>query len=116
MADVFALDRPLILDRLGGDEDILLMMVEMFLADVDSYCEALAGSFAAGDAEALMREAHSVKGLLATFSDETGAEAAFAIETQARQGQLDGLSGGVNALQERLQEVADVLRREFSVG
>ncbi len=51
MAAAFVLDRASILERLGGDEEIYAMMVNMFVADVESNCAALAAALAAGDVE-----------------------------------------------------------------
>lgn len=109
MADAFVLDKKSILERLGGDEDIYAMMVDMYLQDVDNNCTALDGALQTGDADAIRREVHTVKGLLATFSDESGAAEAQRIEHQARDGEMAGLAAGVVALQQRLREVAKVL-------
>lgn len=109
MAGAFVLDRASILERLGGDEDIYAMMVAMYLEDVESNCTALANAFSGGDTKSLQREAHTIKGLLATFSDEAGAAEALAVEKTAKAGELDGLLDAVNDLQARLREVAKVL-------
>jgi HPt (histidine-containing phosphotransfer) domain-containing protein len=106
----FVLDRAAILDRLGGDEDIYSMMVDMFLQDVENNCAALAAALADGTVEVLQREVHTVKGLLATFSDDPGAAAAFAVELQVKAGQVQALAGEVEKLQARLREVARVLQ------
>ncbi len=85
MAAAFVLDRASILERLGGDEEIYAMMVDMFVADVENNCTALATALAAGDVESLKRAAHTVKGLLATFSDDDGAvEANFVEKTPGK--------------------------------
>lgn len=105
----FLLDRSSILERLGGDEDIYDVMAGMFIEDVDNNCTALAEALAAGDQVALKRAAHTVKGLLASFSDDSGAAAAFAVEQQLARGSLAGLEGAVAALQARLREVAAAL-------
>lgn len=112
MTKVFVLDRALILDRLGGDEEIFLMMVDLYLQDVDNTASALAVALESGEVETLMREAHTIKGLLATFSDDSGAAKAFEIERQAKHGDISGLLPAVAAVQQRLLEVAAVLRRE----
>lgn len=112
MIEVFVLDRDLILDRLGGDEEIFSMMIDLYLQDVENTALSLATALANGEDDALMREAHTVKGLLATFSDDAGAAEAFGIEQQAKRGVLGGLQPAVAALQRRLFEVAEVLRRE----
>lgn len=106
----FVLDRESILERLGGDEEIFAMVVDMFLQDVDSNCATLATALGSGDATALQREAHTVKGLLATFSDEEGAASAQAIENQCRVSGVSGLEADVAALQARVHEVAAVLK------
>ncbi len=107
----FKLEREPILERLGGDEDIYAMMVDMFLQDVDNNCAALAGALDGGSLPALQREAHTIKGLLATFSDDEGAAEAHVVEQQAKQGNATGLAEKVSLLQARLREVAGVLRQ-----
>ncbi|MGB4065104.1 MAG: Hpt domain-containing protein [Azonexus sp.] len=109
MAGAFVLDKASILDRLGGDEEIFAMMVDMFVQDVGSNCAALATALASGDAAVLRREAHTVKGLLATFSDEAGAADACIVEQQARDGLLVDQAEAVAGLQQRLREIAAVL-------
>jgi len=109
MAGTFVLDRASILERLGGDEEIYEMMVAMFLDDVDNNCAALSAAFAAGDPKVVQREAHTIKGLLATFSDEEGASAALMIESAAKSGELASLAGAIGDIQSRLHEVAAAL-------
>lgn len=111
MVDNFVLDRSLILERLGGDEEIFSVMVDMFLQEVDRNCSQLAEALGSGDLNALHREAHTVKSLLATFSDDAGAADALRLEQQAKQGTTAGLAAQVEALQARLQVVAAVLRQ-----
>ena len=108
----FVLNREVILERLGGDEDIFLMMVDMYLQDFDNNVKALGEAWAQGNADTLMREAHTVKGLLATLSDEVGAAEAGAVEKFAKQGEIADLQPAVAAIQQRLLEVANVLRAE----
>lgn len=110
MAEAFVLDRLAILERLGGDEEIYAIMVDMFLQDFERNCAALASAFAAGDVSAVQREAHTIKSLLATFSDDSGAADAALIERQAKSGDISGQAGPIAALQQRMHEVATVLR------
>lgn len=115
MAAAFVLDKLVILDRLGGDEDIFAMMIDMYLQDVVNNCNTLASTLALADMVTLRREAHTVKGLLATFADDEGAAMALAIEMQLKAGNMSGLEAPIAALQARLLEVAEVLKAE-SVG
>jgi len=114
MLKPYVLDKPDILERLGGDEEIFALMVDMFLQDVDSNCAMLGAALASGDAVEVQREAHTVKGLLATFSDDAGCEAAFALEQRAKASEGSGFSDAVADLQARLREVAAVLQAATS--
>lgn len=109
LAADFVLDKASILDRLGGDEEIYAMMLDMFQQDIDNNCAMLDTALASGQAEEMRREAHTVKGLLATFSDEAGAAAAYEIELRAKQGNLLGMDVSIRLLKARLREVAAVL-------
>lgn len=109
MAAPFALDRESILERLGGDEEIYAMMVEMYLQDVERNCNALEQALVAGDAQTLQREAHTVKSLMATFSDAEGAAEAQTVEHRARDGSVAAQAGEIGMLQLRLREIAAVL-------
>ena len=110
MAAAFVLNKASFLERLGGDEEIYAVMVSMYLADIENNCAALAAAYVADDGKALQREAHTIKGLLATFSDEPGAAEAHRVEKAAQAGELAGLGDAVTELQSRLREVAAVLR------
>ncbi len=114
MTEAFVLDRAAILERLGGDEDILAMMLDMYVQDVENNCTAIAKAFTSGNAPALQREAHTLKGLLATVSDDVGAADAYVIEKQAKGGDIAGLDAAVEALQQRIRYVGTVLQAELA--
>lgn len=109
----FVIDKPAILERLGGDEDIFAMMLDMYLQDVENNCTALKTAFDAGNIAALQREAHTVKGLLATVSDDDGAGRALLLEQMGKQGNLEGAAALVGEIQVRLREVGAVLAAEL---
>lgn len=110
----FVLDRAVILERLGDDVEIYRMMIDMFLQDVEVNCTTLTTSLAADDMAVLLREVHTVKGLLATFSDDAGSAEALRIEMQLKRGDIAGMADAVAALQSRLREVARVLADEVA--
>ncbi|PKO33163.1 MAG: hypothetical protein CVU34_14090 [Betaproteobacteria bacterium HGW-Betaproteobacteria-7] len=109
MADAFVLNRQNILERLGGDEEIYTMMLDMYLQDLDANCASLSAAIASGQAIEIRREAHTIKGLLATFSDDRGAAAAYVVEQQAKAGDMNGLAAAAATLETRMREVAMVL-------
>jgi HPt (histidine-containing phosphotransfer) domain-containing protein len=114
MNQPFTLNRTLILERLGNDEEIFAVMIDMYLQDLDTYTSSMAKALAVADAPLLQREAHTIKGLLATFADDAGTQAALAIEHQCKQGRLDGLEESIRAVNARLLEVAEVLKKEVA--
>jgi HPt (histidine-containing phosphotransfer) domain-containing protein len=107
----FELNRDLILARLGGDESLLAMIVDLFLEECENNCALLENAWIKRDIPSLAREAHTIKGLLLTVSDEAGSAFAYALETQARQGNTDGLDVAVAGVLARMREVAEVLGR-----
>lgn len=109
MADEFVLDQASILGRLGGDEEIYAMMVDLYLDHVDNNCAALTAAFNDGDTTVLRREAHTIKGLLASFSDHAGVTVALYVEQMAQQGDIAALGEAVAGLKQRLREVGAVL-------
>lgn len=108
----FLLDKELILERLGGDQEIFVAMARTYLQEVDRACGHLGEALASGDATALWREAHTVKGLLATLSDDFGAALGMAVETRCRSGECAGVESMVADLQARLRVVAAAVRAE----
>jgi len=105
----FRLDKAGILARFGGDEELYQTLAEMYRDDVENYCAQLQLALEAGDGPRLSREAHTLKGLFATFSDEEGAGLAQAVEMAAAQGDPAGLAEQVEALQQVARRLAQAL-------
>ena len=116
MALNFSLDKALILERLGGDEELLVTMADIFVQESEDYCHNLDQALLANDAGKLRREAHTIKSLLATFADDEGTALAQAIEQQAKDEQLDGLADKAEELKARLRQVVAVVRQELGLG
>jgi PAS domain S-box-containing protein len=107
------LDKASILERLGGDEELLQTLAQMFIADAPNYCQQLQEAFTSGDISSLSREAHTIKGVLSTFSDEAGTAIAYRIEQQAKQGNADGLASQVEELKQATLDLMAVLQQEY---
>lgn len=110
----YSLDKALILDRLGDDEEIFIMMVEMYLQDVENNCANLSHLLTTDDLQSLQREVHTVKGLLATFADDEGTAMAADLEARCKVGDLSNAEMAIAALQARLREVAVVLQGQLA--
>ena len=61
----------------------------MFLQDIDHDMERLASAINSQDVETLTNEAHTLKGVLASFQAEPARLAAFELEQSARSGHWD---------------------------
>lgn len=61
-------DRADALSRIGGDEELLDMLIDMFVDDTPRYLAELDAALDAADWPRLARGAHDLKGVLATFS------------------------------------------------
>jgi signal transduction histidine kinase/CheY-like chemotaxis protein len=77
-------DRADALSRIADDEELLATLIEMFVADAPNYLEEIDTALAAADWTHLTRAAHTLKGVLATFSASRGEACARALETAAK--------------------------------
>jgi len=100
------------LARLGGDEELFRTLAAMFADDSAGYCRALERAMAARDAPTLQREAHTLKGLLATFSDDAGTALARQLEQQAEAGELADAGELTARLVTAVKRLADALSGE----
>ncbi len=81
-------DLAAVLENLGGNEALLVEIGGLFAAEWPNSLAKLHAALAAGDAEALRRSAHFVKGSVSNFSAWRAMEAARDLEYAARDGRL----------------------------
>ena len=79
-------DRAGVIERLGGDEELYRSVAAMYVQDSPGYREAIEAAVRGADVEVLAREAHTVKGLLSTFSCDAWAMLARDVEMLAKEG------------------------------
>jgi len=101
-AQLRQLDESVALGRVGGDMDLLKEVAELFLADYPNTLDQIRDAVAGGDASALERSAHSLKGSVSTFGAKRAFEAALALEQQGRSSNLAGAQEGLRKLEEAL--------------
>ena len=73
-----------------GDTAFVVELIEAYLADSAAQLEAIEQAWSAGDAEALVRPAHTLKSASATLGAMPLSVAARTLESAARSGSLDG--------------------------
>ncbi|MBI5329112.1 MAG: response regulator [Betaproteobacteria bacterium] len=79
-------DRADALSRIADDEELLTTLLDMFMADAPGYTAEIDAALAAKDVSRLIRAAHTLKGVFATFSARRGEAAAKALEQSAKGG------------------------------
>ncbi len=82
--DVAVYDRADALSRIADDEELLATLIDMFVTDAPNYLVEIDTALAAADWNHLTRAAHTLKGVLATFSARRGENCARALETAAK--------------------------------
>jgi two-component system, sensor histidine kinase and response regulator len=85
-----ALGREALLQRVGGDEELLAELVTVFRADGARLLEEIAAGLERGDAKAVERAAHSLKGSVRFFGAAAAADEALGLEKMGRAGDLAG--------------------------
>ena len=92
------IDREMILDRVGGDEELLREITAIFLEEYPSLIEEIQLAVSGVDAKRLERAAHSLKGSVANFGARAATQAAYRLETLGRSGEMHQARSALNDL------------------
>ena len=106
-----AIDRVSLLDRVGGDEDLLREITSIFLAEYPELLRSIEDGLAAGDAQRVERAAHSLKGSVANFGADSATQAAYRMETIGRKGSLTEAPEAYEELISQFQRLQPVLEQ-----
>jgi HPt (histidine-containing phosphotransfer) domain-containing protein len=93
------LNRALILERLEGNSELLIELVQLFLKEVPQLIEAMRKSLQQGDMQGLARSAHSMKGAASNFLAHGTAGAALQLEDDAKRGDTDSAAAALATLE-----------------
>ncbi|HRH79663.1 MAG TPA: response regulator [Thiobacillaceae bacterium] len=105
-------DRHEALARIAEDLDLFNDLVDMFLGEVQGYLDELRQALAAGDMNRLQRAAHTLKGILATFSAVPAHDRALELEQAARDGLAAEAHTHLDKLETELDRLLPVLRQD----
>ena len=94
---------------LAIDAGLVAALIEVFEEDRASLFATLDDAVANGEAEAIARAAHTIKGALGVFAAEASRSRAEHIERMARNGALDELGDEVGALHREVEELTSEL-------
>lgn len=98
------------LTRLDNDRELLLELVEMFDQDVPALMAAIRQAVDANDGPALSRAAHTLRGSLISFAAGDAVQAAQALETAGREGDLSQARTSFAALEAAMARLMPDLR------
>ena len=110
------IDRPALLDRLGGDEGLLTEVSRVFLEDCPGRLAAIRSAIEARDADRVRTSAHALKGAAANLSARGLFEAASTLERLGAESRLDAAEAASRLVAAEASNVMDALRREMSVA
>ena len=96
-----------------GDEEIARSILTDFLVEGESMVADLRNAIAAKDPDLIRLTSHSLKGAALTIGASQVADAAFVIETMAKNGELHNIASALKALVDRYHELTPVLRQNI---
>jgi two-component system, sensor histidine kinase and response regulator len=107
MSQVF--DDEELLERIDADWEFLTETVQMLASDGPELMQQIRAALAAGDAAAVGRTAHSLKGMISNFCSPLTQSAALEVETIGKSGDLSSAPAAVETLQERVDALIAAL-------
>jgi PAS domain S-box-containing protein len=109
--DVF--DRSALLERLGGAEELLSEIVDVFIEDIPVQLEELKQGIKENDAAVIRAQGHRIKGASANVGAEAMRQAAYKIELAGTDGKLNTAPGLVAKLEHEFERLKGVVGGEF---
>jgi two-component system sensor histidine kinase/response regulator len=106
-----AFERDAVLERLGGDSQLLSEVIQRFLVDCPLRVAAIKSAVETRNADALCREAHALKGTAGNLSAVTLFETAEILEQLGREQRFDAAEAACRKLSDEATHVLDALRR-----
>ena len=111
-----ALDRQATLEKISDDENLLGEMASLFLGNLDSMLAKIREAAARGDASALERAAHALKGSVVNFAADEGYQAALDVEYYARQGLLASAAAACERLEQAMARLRPSIEELVSLS
>ena len=103
------INRDVALQKLGGDEELLVEIIDLYLDDSPRVLDTLRAAVEGQDAEGIWKSAHRLKGSVGSLSGERAFAAARNLEQLGREGKLDGTSEALAHLEREAEALAEAL-------
>jgi len=103
------INRAALMEKVGGDEELLGEIVELFLEDCPRVIKQIEEAIAKGDSRWLERAAHTLKGMVGNFYAGGATEAAMELEEIGRRGEMTAAEGAYTILQKEIERLKSEL-------
>ena len=97
------------LERVGGDQELLEEVAQLFLDTSPDLFTEIGHAVEARDARALERAAHTLKGSVGNFGADATFQAAFLLEKMGRSGNLTGVDEAYHVLETEMERLRPAL-------
>ena len=104
-------DAQALMERVDEDTEFLGETIEMLDDDAPGLLEEIRSAAASGDADALVKAAHALKGMLSNFCAAPAEAAAREVEMMGREQRLAEVGPAVEALQGRTDRLREALHK-----
>jgi HPt (histidine-containing phosphotransfer) domain-containing protein len=101
-----------LLEITGGDQRFVDELVDTFIEDATTQIDALRGAVTAGDTEAIVRPAHSLKSNAANVGATELGELARGLEADGRAGQVPDVAARIASVEAEFAAVRAALLAE----
>ena len=105
-----ACDEAGLLAHVGGDSQLAREIVQIYLSNAPGWLDGIRQAVTAADAAGLAHMAHRLNGALSNLAAPAATDAARALETAGRGGDLSDASEGLRRLETELARLQDALR------
>jgi two-component system, sensor histidine kinase and response regulator len=102
-------DMTRILERIGGDTDLLKELAALFTGDCPGMLRDIRDAVEERNAEALLKAAHALKGSVGNFAADAAVEAALRLEMMGRNQDLTEAPQALAELEREVDRVCEVL-------
>ncbi len=106
-----ALDHKVAMTRVGGDAELLKEIAVLFLENYQGWVQEIRQAHLSGNADALLRAAHGLKGSVANFGAREAVEASLKLENLGRGHDLAAVPETLAALEAALETLRGDLER-----
>ena len=105
----YPLDTTKILERIGGDRELLKELAGLFVGDCPRMLSDIRDAVRDGNAEALHKAAHALKGSVSNFAAEAAVQAAFRLEMMGRNRDMTDAAQALKELEREIERVCEGL-------